>query len=182
MSTKRVRTNKSTVIGIDVGTTKVAALFTKVNKNNWETLGMATEHFDDSTSDDRIKLKFAIMWAFTNACKDVGCLPQLVNIGISGIEKSFNVSSGVRIEYRVSDFDIQSSLNIDIPEEMALLEQVVNSFNLNGNCEEKIDNPHGMEAEKLNVEMHNIFARKTMKKYVVEAVNKLEGPASYNVT
>jgi cell division protein FtsA len=144
---------------------------------------MATVPYDGSISVDQVELEFAIKRAVEEACKNISYLPQRIYFGFSGFVRSFHVGTSVGVEFRVTKYDIQRAIDvaagIDMPEDMAMLEQVY-QFYLNS--EEIIDNPHGMEAKSLDIISYNILASRTVLKNIAVAANKLPGLISYNVT
>jgi cell division protein FtsA len=182
----RKNTKDETIVGIDVGTTKVTAIVAKVDKSSLEMLGIATVPINGFDSEDCQSL-FAIMGAVKNACKNSGCQPQTAYIGISGFVESRINASGVSIEGRVTKRDIDFLLETaagrsDIPEHLVLLEQVAKPFYINQNEEVEVENPHGMEAENLDVMSHNILCCKAMMNNIAVAANKLPGLISFRVT
>jgi cell division protein FtsA len=187
MARKNTKVNESTVVGIDVGTTKVAAMIASVGSECPELLGVATVPIDYSLSERNVKFLFAIKGAVKEACKNSGYQPQTAFIGISGFAESCIVASEAEIEGRVTKNDIHCLLEAtaarsDIPEYLVMLEQIAKPFYINRNEKEGIDNPHGMEAECLEVMSHNILCCKAMVKSMAAAANKLPGIISFRVT
>lgn len=186
MVRKNSSVNDETIVGIDVGTTKVTAIIAKVDKGSQKILGIATVPINGFDSDD-YQLLFAIKGAVKGACKNSGCQPQTAYVGVSGFVESRIIGSGVSIEGRVTRRDIDCLLEAaaglsDIPEHLVMLEQVAKPFYINQNEEVEIENPHGMEAEYLDVMSHNILCCKAMMNSIVVAANKLPGLISFRVT
>jgi cell division protein FtsA len=171
------------IVGIDVGTTKVAALAVRLDNKCQELLGMATIPIDSSIIEQGF-LRSTIMNVVEKACNKAGRKAQRAYIGISGFLKSYTRISCSDIEYRVSQNDIQmliSSACPDIPKNLVMIEQV-NRFYLNNNDEEGFDDPHGMEAEHLDVFSHTILASRALVNKMAAVANRLEGLISYKVT
>lgn len=179
-------TNLNPVVGIDVGTTEIAAVIVRADNENIELLGMAVIPFDNSISDNRVKIEYAMKAAVRNACENIVCQPELAIVGIRGFASSWNARAIVGIEDKVTWYDIQRVKDLAIgknnPEDMALLEQVANSYYLDFDDDNKIVNPHKMAAYRLEIDAHNIFANKAMMKDVVSAINKIDGLVSYITT
>lgn len=186
MARKYRREIESTIVGIDIGTTKVAAVVAMVNGNHNEILGMASVPYNGSIADDQLELQCVIKRAVKEARKNISYQPEWLYFGISGFVKSVNAGSYTNVEGRVTKNDIQSILDsaasCDISDDIVMLEQVVQQFHINHNDEIEIDNPHGMEAESLDVMSHNILVSRTVMNNLTKVANKLPGLMSYNVT
>lgn len=171
------------ILGIDFGTTKIAAVVAGFNNERLEILGASRAPFDGyftETSHVRGLAEAASLTRKTvkEACRAAGCQTESAIIGISGFVNSCNSAGVIGIEGQVSQADIQraksAAADFAVPGGLMMLKQVIGPFYINQNDEERIDNPLGMSAERLEVMSHNIFVRKTVCKEI-EAVSRLAG-------
>ena len=166
---------KSTVIGIDIGTTKIAAVIAKLDSKSPEILGVASIPFNGVTWSDINKTAItseAINSVVNEACKEAGCpIPSAV-VGISDITTGKNYTGVIHIKKRpASQRDVQRAVNaaseMIIPEDLVMLDQVVNSFTLDGI--EGIDDPLGNPCSTLEALTHNVTCRRTVHEVVTAA-------------
>lgn len=170
---------EATIIGIDIGTTKIAAVVARIDSDSPKILGMARVPFNGVvwTGSNKITITSnAINSAVKAASKSAGCSSQSAAIGISDIATGINSTGIIRITRRVSRCDIRRTLavaaNIVIPDDMAVLEQVINSFSLDEL--ERIDDPVGMTGSCLEVLTHIVIGRQAVLEVVTTAC-KLAG-------
>lgn len=163
-------TAESTILGIDIGTTKIAAVVVRVDTDYPEILGVARVPFEGSIFADPDMTDIAtaitantISWAVRVACKAAGCSTQSAIIGFSGYTKGHNSEGIININGQVSGDDIQKALAVaadfTVPKNMVMLDQVINSFSLNLDEAEGIVDPLGMDASSLAALSHNVLGR-----------------------
>jgi cell division protein FtsA len=187
-SDKSVSPPATAILGIDIGSTKIAVVVARMDTDHPEILGFATVPFNGSVWSGRSKAAGtadAINRVVVEACRMAECASQTAVIGISGIAGGINSIGLVAVNEIVSEGDIQNAItaasDLTIPKEMAVLDQVVNSFTLNLDEVEGIADPLGMEASSLEVVMHTLICRRTVLNTVISA-GKLAGLNVLKVT
>lgn len=172
--TNTLRPAKSTVIGIDIGTTKIAAVVARFDSNCSEILGMANVPFNGVTwtdSDKVAKTAETIRSVVREACKAAGCSTRTAVVGISNITTGKNTIGLIRIKRQVSRRNLQKAVNaareMVIPEDMVILDQVVNSYNIDG-LEGLIDS-QGITYSTLEALTHTVICRRAVLDIVTTA-------------
>ncbi len=164
--------NEAIIVGIDVETTKITAVIASIDKDFPEILGLAKIPFDGSFLTDPGMTSVAapitadaIRRAVRVACTEANCSTPLAIVGISSIAKSCNSEGIVAVNGKVSHDDIQKSIvaasDFNIPNNMVMLDQIINSFSINLDAIEGIRDPFGMAASNLAALSHNILGIKT---------------------
>lgn len=169
------RPAEKTIIGIDIGTTKIAAVVARVESGSLKILGVASVPFNGvvwTGSNKAIITADAISSAVKSACKASGCSSQSIVLGISDIATGINSTGIIPIRGRVSRRDIRRAVesataDINVPKGMILLDQIINSFTLD---ELKgIDAPVGKSCSCLEAMTHTVIGREEVLEVVTMA-------------
>jgi len=168
------RPDTSTMAGIDIGTTKIAVVIADVISGNPKIRGVAIIPFNGAlwSGTDKVAVTArAIASAIREASKAAGCSTLICVIGISDITTGKNTESLVRDKRQVSRSNVLSEVDdandLTVPNDMTLLDQVVNRFSLDGM--RKFDPQMQIEWSSLKVMTHTIMCRRTVYDVVTSA-------------
>lgn len=167
MAQKEIATNGPTIIGIDIGTSKITAVIARIVDENPIIVGFAGRHFSYGShrkEQDITDITAShISQVVKDACFEAGCSISSAIVGVSCIGMGINSQQVAKVDDRVSDRHIQSALHsasrIGRPRSMAILEQVINSFTLATDNDELegVENPVGMECTRLDTHIHTVL-------------------------
>ncbi|MBV5339768.1 MAG: cell division protein FtsA [Deltaproteobacteria bacterium] len=175
--TNKWRPAKSTVIGIDIGTTKIAAVVARFNSDFPEILGVANVPFNGVTwagSDKVAKTAEAIRSVVREACKAAGCSTRTAVVGISDITTGINSIGLIEIKRQFSRRNLQkvvnAARNMIIPEDMVILDQVVNSYTIDGlDGLDGLVDPQGTTFSNQEALTHTVICRREVLDVVTTA-------------
>jgi len=191
MAQNEIATNKSTIIGIDIGTAKITAVVARIDGECPEMLGFAGRHFSYGSLRkelDTTEITTAhISQVVKDACLEAGCSTTAAIVGVSCIGMGINSQHVAKVDGRVSVRHIQNTLHsaarIGRPSSVAILEQVINSFTLATDNDELegIENPIGLECTRLDTHIHTVLYEREWVNTVAKAC-KLAGLTVERVT
>jgi len=183
----------SMVIGIDIGTTKVSAVVTRIENGNKKILGIGAVPFNGCKWSGDIIIA-NIQQAIYEVCRQSGLIkgsiPNTVVIGVSDINSGCNTVGIVPFNNKVGKKDIrralQASTAMEISDGMAVLDAVVQEYKIDyqdGVTEDLtgIVHPLGMPGKRLEAWSHVLIARRDMLEVVTSAC-KLSGIIKHRIT
>jgi cell division protein FtsA len=161
------------VVGIDIGTTKIAAVVARIDSDFPKILGVARISFNGVTWTKNNQSEItgeAVNSAVKEACKASGCSTRSATIGISGLTTGKNTIGEIQIKRQLFQQDVQRAIaaatDSNLPEDMVILDQVINSFNLDGR---RVANPLDATYSNLEALTHIITCRRTVFEVVTTA-------------
>ena len=168
---KKWRPHESTIVGIDIGTTKIAAAVVSFNSGSPKILGMACVPFNGVNWAESNKIAItsaAINHVLGIVRKKSACLARSAVVGISGMSSGRNSIGAVRVKRQILREDVQRAVNaaadMKVPEDSVIIEHVVNSFSLDGI--EGIKNPLDITYSSLEALTHTIICKRSVLEIV----------------
>ncbi len=172
--------DKDTVVGLDVGTTKICALVGKVREDNsLEIIGIGTYPSNGLRKGVVIDIDetvYSIERAVEKAEEDSGCEIDAVYVGIAGGHiKSFNSDGSIPLKHKeITKKDLERVIDVAsavaIPMDREIIQTIVQEYIVDD--QEGIQNPIGMSGVRLGVRLHVITAAVTAAQNIIKCVNK----------
>lgn len=172
--------DKDTVVGLDVGTTKICALVGKVKEDNsLEIIGIGTYPSNGLRKGVVIDIDetvYSIERAVEKAEEDSGCEIDAVYVGIAGGHiKSFNSDGSIPLKHKeITKKDLERVIDVAsavaIPMDREIIQTIVQEYIVDD--QEGIQNPIGMSGVRLGVRLHVITAAVTAAQNIIKCVNK----------
>jgi len=172
--------DKDTVVGLDIGTTKICALVGKVREDNsLEIIGIGTypsNGLKKGVVIDIDETVHSIERAVERAEEDSGCEIDAVYVGIAGGHiKSFNSDGSIPLKHKeITKKDLERVIDVAsavaIPMDREIIQTIVQEYIVDD--QEGIQNPIGMSGVRLGVRLHVITAAVTAAQNIIKCVNK----------
>jgi len=176
---KKARENKELIVGLDIGTSKIAAIVAEVREGGFEIIGMGSHPSRGLKKGVVVNIETtvnAIQRALEEAELMADCKIREVYTGIAGSHiKSFNSQGMVAIkdkEVAQMDIDrvIETAKAVQIPNDQQILHILNQEFIIDG--QEDVREPLGMSGVRLEVKVHIVTGAVSSAQNIIKCVRR----------
>jgi len=176
---KKARENKDLIVGLDIGTSKIAAIVAEVREGGFEIIGMGSHPSRGLKKGVVVNIETtvnAIQRALEEAELMADCKIREVYTGIAGSHiKSFNSQGMVAIkdkEVAQMDIDrvIETAKAVQIPNDQQILHILNQEFIIDG--QEDVREPLGMSGVRLEVKVHIVTGAVSSAQNIIKCVRR----------